>query len=144
MRRLRSQTTESAPGIVIAVVDDEPADLLQINTSLLSVQPRARIHGLRSGDALFRYLTKVDGPRQLPKLILLDLTLPGTDGLKILETLQSDPCYKLIPVIMLSGTSDKSKIDAAYRSGARSFLRKPLDPKEFQTTVKGLKLPDIL
>jgi DNA-binding NtrC family response regulator len=68
-----------------------------------------------------------------PDLVLLDVILPGTDGLAILETLQSES--KVTPVIMLTGTkSVKTAVDA-MKLGAADYLSKPFDVEELRIVV---------
>jgi DNA-binding NtrC family response regulator len=68
-----------------------------------------------------------------PDLVLLDVILPGTDGLAILETLRSES--KLTPVIMLTGTkSVKTAVDA-MKLGAADYLSKPFDVEELRIVV---------
>ena len=68
-----------------------------------------------------------------PDLVLLDVILPGTDGLAILETLRSE--NKAVPVIMLTGTkSVKTAVDAMKR-GAADYLSKPFDVDELRLVI---------
>ena len=61
----------------------------------------------------------------LPDLILLDIMLPGTDGLKVLETIRSTPAYSKLPVILV--TAKTGEIDAVkgLDSGADDYITKP-------------------
>lgn len=68
-----------------------------------------------------------------PDLVLLDVILPGTDGLAVLETLRSE--NKAVPVIMLTGTkSVKTAVDAMKR-GADDYLSKPFDVDELRLVI---------
>lgn len=71
--------------------------------------------------------------REGPDLVLLDVILPGTDGLAVLETLRSE--NKTVPVIMLTGTkSVKTAVDAMKR-GAADYLSKPFDVDELRLVI---------
>ena len=60
-------------------------------------------------------------------LVLLDLNMPGIDGMTVLHELHRR--HREIPVIMMSGTEDKGAFQKALRAGARDYVGKPLDFK---------------
>lgn len=78
-------------------------------------------------------------PNQLPALILLDLNLPGKTGHKILEELKKDPKFKIIPVVILTTSSDNRDIDICYEKGANSFIVKPVDIEAFTSSLQHVK-----
>ncbi len=97
-----------------------------------------------NGDNLVEYLN-TEYPdaelksNQLPALILLDLNLPGKPGHKILDELKKDPKLKIIPVVILSTSSDNRDIDICYEKGANSFIVKPVDIEKFTASLQFLK-----
>ena len=64
-----------------------------------------------------------------PDLILLDLMLPGMDGLTVCRNLKSDPATRRIPVIMLTAKSEESDIVIGLELGADDYITKPFSPK---------------
>lgn len=66
--------------------------------------------------------------RDKPDLILLDLNMPGLDGMALCKLLSADPVLSAIPVIMLTGTNDEATRQQALGSGARVYLTKPFNP----------------
>ncbi len=60
-----------------------------------------------------------------PQLIVLDLLLPGLDGMAILRTLHKDPVFSKIPVIILSNMNRESDTEEAAALGVKKFLVKP-------------------
>lgn len=70
---------------------------------------------------------------QYPALILLDLQLPGMDGLDFLEMLQADPSVASIPVVILSAHAFPDQVEKGLRRGCVEYLTKPLleDPNDF-------------
>ena len=75
---------------------------------------------------------------RLPKLILLDLAMPGVSGLQMLEQLAREPELKEIPVTILSGSNYSPDVEKAYELGAKSFLEKPCDLAKFSALIKDL------
>lgn len=59
-----------------------------------------------------------------PDVILLDLMMPGMDGLELLEALQRHPQWKALPVVVLTGLSDTQTVNRAQQLGARAYLVK--------------------
>jgi response regulator RpfG family c-di-GMP phosphodiesterase len=72
-----------------------------------------------------------------PDAIVLDVNLPGMDGLALCRQLKNDPATTEIPIVVLSG-SEGGTAEAALESGAESFLRKPFSPLELLAIVERL------
>ena len=72
-----------------------------------------------------------------PDLILLDIMLPGINGLEILKQIQENEQTKKIPVIMLTNVSEKSEIDRAFSLGAKDYIIKTFfTPAEVLEKIK--------
>ena len=67
-------------------------------------------------------LTLLD--RLRPDMILLDVMMPGIDGLEVLKTIRAHPKHKGLPVVIYSALSDPETIDSALKSGAQKYLVK--------------------
>jgi two-component system, response regulator len=75
-----------------------------------------------------------------PQLILLDLKMPRMDGLEALHRIRADERTRLLPVVILTTSSeDKDKIES-YKLGANSYIRKPVDFEQFTVAVQQLGL----
>jgi two-component system response regulator len=73
-----------------------------------------------------------------PAIILLDLKLPKIDGLTVLQRIRDDARTRLIPVIILTTSSEEMDLARAYELGANSYIRKPVDFTEFVKAVAQL------
>ena len=78
--------------------------------------------------------------RAKPKLILLDLKLPGVSGLEVLQAVKSDPRTRLIPVVVLTSSTEEKDIINSYQLGGNSYISKPVEFDNFMETMKHLDL----
>ena len=69
---------------------------------------------------------------------MLDLKLPKRTGLEVLAAMRQDPRTRAVPVVILTSTDDQPEIDACYRLGANSFVRKPVEFAAFSEAVRQI------
>lgn len=79
-------------------------------------------------------------PKDTPRIILLDLKLPKIDGLQVLARLRDFEYTKLVPVIILTSSKEEHDLITGYKSGANSYVRKPVDFNEFVEAVRNIGL----
>ena len=115
----------------IVVIEDEPdiQELIDYNLNREGFQ----VVVASTGDEGVR--TAV---REAPDLILLDLLLPGLDGLEVCRKLKTDPVTQAIPIIMVSAKGEESDIVLGLGVGADDYITKPFRPKELIARVKAV------
>jgi CheY-like chemotaxis protein len=114
----------------ILIVDDDPGDALLIGEGFQRGENSSRsCHVARDGHDALRFVRRTDpytdAPR--PRLILLDLNLPGVHGLEVLAALKKDASLRSIPVVILSSSSHPEDIERSYALHANAFITKPID-----------------
>jgi two-component system response regulator len=75
---------------------------------------------------------------KMPAVILLDLKLPKLSGLDVLQRLRADERTKLVPIVVLTSSSEDEDMLKSYRSGANSYVRKPVEFGAFVNAVSQL------
>lgn len=110
----------------VLLIDDEARVRASLKTVLEPTYETIQAGDAQEGLDLFR--------KEAPHLVLLDVILPGTDGLSVLQTLRAES--RMVPVIMLTGTkSVKTAVDA-MKFGAADYLSKPFDVEELRLIVE--------
>lgn len=97
--------------------------------------------GVEALDYLFAR-EKYDGRdiKQHPALVLLDLKLPRLNGFDVLRQIRADDNSKLLPVVILTSSSEEADIITGYELGANSYIQKPVDFTQFIKAVRQLGL----
>jgi len=76
--------------------------------------------------------------RERPDLVLLDILLPGTDGLSVLRAIRSDAAIGRTPVIMLTAKGDETDRVVGLELGADDYIPKPFSPREVVARIKAI------
>ena len=127
----------------LLLVEDDPQDEALTLRALNKAGVGNRIDVVRDGQQALDYLFG-EGEYQhratapLPAVVLLDIGLPRLSGLDVLNRLREHPRTELLPIVMLTSSDEPSDRLRSYRSGANSFVRKPVDFAEFAETVARL------
>lgn len=121
----------------ILLVEDDPRDLELTLRTLQRHHVANTVRVARDGaEALEVLFGPQAGP--VPRLVMLDLKLPKRTGLEVLAALRQDPRTRAVPVVVLTSTDDQPEIDACYRLGANSFVRKPVEFAAFSEAVRQI------
>lgn len=114
----------------ILVVEDEAPiqELLRFNLE----RKKYRVKMVDSGEAALEVVGQY-----MPDLILLDIMLPGADGLEVCKRIKADPKTARTPIIMLTALSEEADIVAGLELGADDYVTKPFSPRVLLARVKA-------
>ncbi|MHB9036344.1 MAG: response regulator [Armatimonadota bacterium] len=115
----------------ILVVDDEEDILKLVDYNL--AKESYRVSAVTSGEKAI-----IEARASVPDLIILDLMLPGVDGLDVCRILRADPVTRVIPIIMLTAKGDEADIVTGLELGADDYITKPFSPRILLARVKAV------
>ncbi|MEG3982299.1 hybrid sensor histidine kinase/response regulator [Microcoleus sp. T3B2] len=115
----------------ILIVDDEP-DNFDVIETLLSEQDY-QLHYAASGQEAIASLDIFD-----PALILLDVMMPGIDGIEICRQIKAMPKWQAVPIIMVTALNRKSDLANCLSAGADDFISKPVNAIEMRARVHSM------
>ncbi|AFN75056.1 response regulator receiver protein [Melioribacter roseus P3M-2] len=114
---------------VILLIEDDIAHAEIVKRSLEASEFKIELIHLFDGkeglDFIFK-AGKYSANNIQPDIILLDIRLPRINGFEFLQKIKNDEAFKVIPVVILSTSSNQTDIDRAFELGANSYLIKPL------------------
>jgi len=132
-----------SPDIAILLVEDNPDHRELTLMALRECCDPARIIAVADGvealDYLFARGTHAGrDTRKQPRLVILDLKLTRVHGLEVLQAMRADPLTQSVPVVMLSGSTQKAELDSCYAAGANSVVRKSSERDELRQKMRRL------
>jgi two-component system response regulator len=130
-------------GQFILLVDDNPDDVEMTLMAFTKSNIANEVVVVNDGQEALDYLFGTgawEGRNCLamPNIILLDLNLPKVSGLQVLRRIRADARTKLLPVVILTTSSEDNDLVSSYDLGANSYVRKPVDFEQFVEAVRRL------
>jgi DNA-binding response OmpR family regulator len=116
-------------GKKILIVDDD-------QTTVLALSAVLRKHGYETVAAADASMATTVARKEMPDLIILDMGLPGGNGLQLLRNLKTLLPLACTPVMMLTGSESLSLEREVLAAGAEAFFQKPVVPDVFMATVR--------
>src|SRR5450759_1525670 len=131
--------------VEILLVEDNPNDVELTLHALRASELANDIKVVRDGAEALDFIM-CRGPysdRDIesgPRVILLDLKLPKVDGIEVLRQTKADPRTKMIPIVILTSSTEDRDIVESYQLGVNSYMQKPVDFQQFTESVHQLGL----
>lgn len=112
----------------ILIVDDNPTNL-----KLVAYLMKANGYQVSTAMDAEAALTQIQGQR--PALILMDVQLPGIDGLELTRRLKADPVTRDIIIVAVTAYAMKGDVEKAVAAGCDDYLTKPIDTRALPSTI---------
>jgi len=130
---------------IILLVEDNPDDVELTLRALKKNNIANEVVVACDGAEALEYLTGTGkyakrAIADLPEVVLLDLKLPKVGGLEVLRAMRADPRTQMLPVVILTSSTEERDIIASYQLGANSYIRKPIDFDQFVGAIRQLGL----
>jgi DNA-binding response OmpR family regulator len=132
MMTIEARTPHSTvTGVTLLVIEDDP----EMSVLLRAIGERQGMFVETRPDAgdIVETLQTVR-----PAVMLLDINLPGQNGLEVTRTLRQDPSFRELPIVLVSASTDVATRSAAFAAGADDFQSKPVSPEELMRRVERL------
>jgi CheY-like chemotaxis protein len=128
---------------MILLVEDNPDDEELTLRALRKANIANEVVVTRDGSEALDFLFGIGGfsgrdTKVMPTIVLLDLKLPKLNGIDVLNRMRADSRTKLVPVVILTSSSEDEDMLRSYESGANSYVRKPVDFSAFVNAVTQL------
>jgi two-component system response regulator len=129
----------------ILLVEDSPDDAAMTIRALRKINLADKLIHVEDGKEALDYLfgSGVYVNRDLskcPKVILLDIKMPRVDGIEVLRKIKSNEATRMIPVVIMTSSSEEKDMIETYHLGANSYVVKPMNFESFAQAVSELGL----
>lgn len=136
---------EHLKAIEILLVEDNPNDIELALRALKKHNLANKVHVVKDGAEALNYIFGTGSyvsrdVNNKPKVVFLDLKLPKVDGLEVLRRVKSDEKTKVIPIVVLTSSTEERDIIESYQLGVNSYIVKPIDFDKFMDAVSELGL----
>lgn len=124
----------------ILLVEDNPMDI-DLTVRAFKKQGLGNpIEIARDGEEALAWITRWQTGEPLPLIVLMDLKLPKVGGLEVVRIFKSQPRLKLVPIVVLTSSSQDKDITTAYEYGANSYIVKPVDFDKFVAVASEIEM----
>jgi len=127
--------------VEILLVEDSPGDVRLTREALREAKIKNRLNVVSDGVEAMAFLRREGAYAGVnrPDLVLLDLNLPRKSGREVLAEIKTDPALRMIPVVILTTSSDEQDIVRSYEHHANCYITKPVDLDQFLTVVNSIE-----
>ncbi|MCX4029503.1 response regulator [Spartinivicinus marinus] len=125
---------------LVLLIEDSMHDFAAIQRAFRKVGFEGHVEHCQKGETALDYLEQAKAEKEtknssLPCFILLDLNLPGIDGIQVLQSIKTDNTLKQIPIIVFTTSQNPQDIKICYQSGVNSYVTKPMDLAAFNHAI---------
>ena len=119
---------------LILLVEDNPDHAALVSRLIQRASSNCEIDIAENGQEMFEKVAL----KRLPKLILLDINMPGKDGIECLKELRAIKEYTHVPVIMLTTSQANKDISMSYEAGCNAYISKSADFEQMAKSIESI------
>ena len=131
-----AHVSSSESGVLILVADDSITTLTMVSARLQRTGYEV-VTATRGDEALALALER------RPQLVVLDVEMPGLNGIAVTEKLRDDESFANVPIVLLTAHADQAHVDAGKKAGANAYVVKPFSPQDLATTNRRVARPSL-
>jgi two-component system response regulator len=128
--------------VEILIVDDSDEDAALTLDVLHSTLPNAAVLRLTDGEQALHFICSSDGYARraagLPRLVLLDLHMPGMDGIAVVRSLRARPEMSDLPIVLWSSSANPVFAEQALQAGASAYHVKPSNLDAYRSEMEAI------
>jgi len=123
---------------LVLLVEDNPDDEVMVRRAMERTAARAELIVAHSGPEALELVHGKSFESVVPRLqlVFLDQSLPIVSGPDVLRAIRSDRRTRMIPIVMLTSSTNEDELASAYESGANGYVRKPVDYADFMRALE--------
>lgn len=122
----------------IILAEDDPTDATFFKRALNRLDDPPRLAWYQSGTEVLAALRERQQKDELPRLAILDIKMPGMNGIELLHAIKANPEFAHLPVLIMSSSDEKRDIKSAYAAGANGYLVKPNRFQDLRQLVRSI------
>jgi CheY-like chemotaxis protein len=127
---------KNKPNVLIVEDDSQLAEYL--TDFIEDHDPGIRVQIASNGQSALDFLNQYGLGKPLVDIIILDLMMPGMDGIELCQHIKQMPHTCEIPIIAMTGFPSMENIDRVIEAGASAFMGKPLEPETLRAILRDL------
>ena len=117
----------------ILLVEDDSVDVMTLKRVFKKIRVKNPLHVCGNGEEALQWLEQNKADK--PGLILLDLNMPRMNGLEFLKVVKKDEALKIIPIVVLTTSSDPMDRQESFKSNVAGYMLKSLNHEEYLQTI---------
>ena len=122
----------------ILLVEDDNVDAMTVKRALKDLNIKNQLVNTANGEKALEYLKNNDNKK--PYIILLDLNMPKMNGIEFLQIVKADDTLKMIPVIVLTTSSQQQDIVESFKLSVAGYIVKSVDYTKFTEAISTINL----
>jgi two-component system response regulator len=116
-------------------IEDDPYCVELMHRAIAKMSHPLDFFSVPDGEKALQFISSRQRP---PRLIVLDLNIPKINGLEVLRQLRQADKTVTVPIVVFTSSKEPDDVTLSYRAGASSYVIKPLEYKQFLSSVQGI------